>query len=432
MPSSHKCTIWPVNRNIDGTHVTLSIGWFNDPNFAAGFPTFCVAQNALDLACSYRDSVRLGNPAKEIDRETISYSAFGLLGFDITDNFRATFEIRYIKDEITVSTNTSIDRVSQYILAVPIDFSLPLDQLPVEDTQKSDSWNPRFALDYSLTDDFLIYGSVAKGTKPAGFGTAQFAMPQNTKIDQEELWGYELGVKTTWFENTLLANLALFFHDYSDRQVGITVEDPVSGWASAGITNAAGAETKGVELELIWTPIDPLTLALGYAYVDAEWTDFNYTEIRADSGGVRPKDQAICANVTGDCSGGFVAGVPEHAASFQANWVTPLTESVEWFANGILTYQDERALYDRVRTAFVDEYYLLDLQLGVQTDSWSLLLYVNNALDDDQVRWAQGYQDFRDGMYGGSSGGEPRDEAAMAFLPDPRVVGVRGTWRFGN
>lgn len=418
---------WETTENAD-----YSLGWYNDPNFEAAFPEFCRALDPLDLACSYRDSARLGEPPKTTDRETDSYSVFGLLGFDITDSLSLTAEVRWIDDEIKVTTNTSIDRVSQYVLAMPIDTSLPLEELPTSDTQQSDTVNPRFAIDWRITDNHMVYGSVAKGTKPAGFGTAQFAMPQLARIDQEELWGYELGTKTTWIDNTLLANVAFFFNDYTDRQVGVTVRDPNTGWASAGIVNAAGAETKGVELELIWNPIDPLTLAGGYAYVDAEWTDFKYEDIRADSGGIRPKDQAICGNAAGDCSGAEVAGVPEHSATAQANWTAPMAGDMEYFINAIVAYQGERAVYDRVRTAYIDAYTLVDGQIGIQTPNWSVMLYADNLLDDDGVRWGQGYQDFQDGMYGGSAGGEPRDESIMAFLPTPRIVGIRGTWRFGN
>ncbi len=419
---------WETAENAD-----YSIGWYNDPNFEAGFADFCPAVNFLDLACSYRDSARLGEPPKTIDRETDSYSAFGLLSFDITDSLSITGEVRWIEDEIKVTTNTSIDRVSQYILATPIDFSLPLDQLPVSDTQKSSTVNPRLAIDWRFTDNHMIYGSVAKGTKPAGFGTAQFAMPQNTKIDQEQLWGYELGAKTIWLDNTLLANIAFFYNDYTDRQVGVTVRDPNTGWASAGIVNAAGAETQGVEIELLWNPIEPFTLAAGYAYTDAEWTDFKYEDIRADSGGIRTKDAAICGNAAGDCSGAEIAGVPKNAATVQANWTAPISGGdLEYFINAIAAYTGERALYDRVRTAYIDAYTLVDAQIGVQSPNWSVMFYVDNLLDDDTVRWGQGYQDFQDGMYGGSAGGEPRDETIMAFLPTPRVAGIRGTWRFGN
>ncbi len=150
------------------------------------------------------------------------------------------------------------------------------------------------ALDYRINDDVMVYGSVAKGTKPAGFGTSQFATPQNARVDQEKLWAYELGAKTAWLDGSLQANVAIFYNDYTDRQVGVTVTDPNTGWPAAGIVNAAEAETKGVELELIWRATEDLTLGAGYAYTDAEWTDFNYSEIRADSGGVNEKDMAIC------------------------------------------------------------------------------------------------------------------------------------------
>ena len=419
---------WEQTENRD-----YSLGWFNDPNFKAGLPKFCVAMTALDLACSYKDSLRLGEPPKEIDRETKSYSAFGLFGFDFTENLRLTAELRYMRDEITVSTNTSIDRVSQYILAVPIDHSLPLDQLPVSDKVTSDTVNPRLAIDYRITPDVMVYGSAAKGTKPAGFGTAQFAMPQNTHVDQETLWAYELGAKTMWFDGTLQADMAFYLNDYEDRQVGVTVIDPVSNWASAGVTNAAEAETKGVELSLIWSPIDPLTVGLAYSYTDAEWKEFDYAEIRAAKGRpVGAKDQAICGNVLGDCSGAAVAGVPENAATVLANYTAPLSGDIEWFIDALGTYTDERAVYDRVHTAYIDSYFILDARLGIQTDAWSVQLYANNLLDDDTVRWGQGYQDFEDGMNGGGSGGEPRDETIFAFLPPPRVIGLRATYRFGD
>ena len=415
---------WERTKNWD-----KSIGWFNDPDFDAAFPDFCVAQNALDLACSYRDSVRLGEPPKTIHRNTDSYSVYGLVSYDLSEKITATAEVRYIYDKIEVKTNTSIDRVGQYILAVPIDFSF--ESLPVQDEQNSDTVNPRFAVDYRFTDDIMFYGSAAKGTKPAGFGTAQFAMPQNTRVDKETLWGYELGAKTQWFNNMLQANVALYYNDYEDRQVGVTVRDPVSGWASAGIRNAGAAETKGVEVDLTWSPIDPLTLGVAYSYTDAEFTDFDFTEIRSQSAGeLRAKDQAICQSATGDCDGADVAGVPEHSATLQANYTAPLTGDVEWFVNTIAVYTDERALYDRVRTAYTDDLWVVDAQIGLQSENWTLQIYADNLFDDDTTRWGQGYQDFKNGMYGGSAGGEPRDETIMAFLPPPRVVGLRATWRF--
>ncbi len=412
----------------------MSLGWYNDPNLAF-VPGLC-GSDPFQAACGYAASAAAGMPPKLTQRDTKSWSVFGLIGIDLTERLRLTAEARYIKDEITVTTNTAIDRVSQYILNVPIDLSNfgPPVPLPQSDTQKSDTINPRLALDFSLNDDILLYASAAKGTKPAGFGTSQFALPQAARIDQEKLYAYEVGTKTSWLDGRLLANAAVYFNQYEDRQVGVTVTDPNTFWPAAGIVNAAEAETKGFEVDVSWNPIDPLTLAVGYAYTNAEWKDFNFTDIRNAAAGspVGPtaKDQAICGNVAGDCSGADVAGVPEDALTLIANWTAPLNDQFEWFANVIGTYQSERALYDRINTAYVDSYWNWDAQLGIQNDNWVVQVYANNFLDDKTPRWAQGYQDFRDGMYGGGFGGEPRDETVFAFLPPPRQVGLRVNYSF--
>ena len=404
-----------------------STGWFNDP-FITFVPGFCGAA-PFQVTCSYAASALAGDPAKTISRDTESFSLFGLVGLDLTERLRLTAEARYIEDKITVSTNTAIDRVSQYILNLPIDFSFGAPPvLPATDTQKSDTINPRLALDFRLTEEVLLYGSAAKGTKPAGFGTSQFGTPQNARVKQEKLYAYELGAKSTWRDGRLQANVALFFNDYQDRQVGVTVTDPNTGWPQAGIVNAAEAETRGIEVDISWRPIEALTLALGYAYTDAEWTDFNFSEIR--SGGATVKDRAICGNAAGDCSGMDVAGVPENALSLLANYTAPLRGDMEWFATVIGVFQDERAVFDRINTPTIDSYWNWDAQIGLQTSNWTVQLYADNLFDDDTVRWGQGYNDFRDGMYGGSFGGEPRDETVFAFLTSPRVVGVRASYRF--
>jgi hypothetical protein len=35
-------------------------------------------------------------------------------------------------------------------------------------------------------------------------------------------------------------------------------------------------------------------------------------------------------------------------------------------------------------------------------------------------------------MYGGGFGGEPRDETVFAWLPPPRVIGLRASYKFGG
>jgi len=409
----------------------FSLGWYNDPATAFALPC---GTNPFEISCNYAQSVAGGTPAKETDRDTDSVSLYGMFGYDFTEKFSATLELRYVRDEIKVTTNTLIDRVSQYLLHVPIDLDFgggSPASLPASDTNETNEVNGRLSLDYKFTDVLMMYGSVAKGTKPGGFGTSQFAVPQSSRMDPETLWAYELGLKTEWFDRTLRANGALFFNDYTDRQVGVTITDPITGWPAAGIVNAAGAETAGLELELLWSATDHLTLGLGYAYTDAEWTDFNYSTIRAN--GPTDKDKAICGNVEGNCSGAPIAGIPENALTLIFNYTGPIGGGgLEWFLNANAQFEDERPINDQINTSYIDSRWRADAQLGLQNEAWSIMVFATNLTDDDTVIWGQPYQDFRDGMYGGANGGEPRDESVMAFLPDPRIIGVRASYRFGG
>ena len=409
---------WEDVDNTDGSY-----NWYQDPNLADFLP--CTDPNnpqPFDFACSYEGSVALGDPFKNTERETKSYSVYGLLGFDFTDRLNGTIEARYVRDEIKVTTDTLVTRVDQTVAGVPADLFQP-DLVPTSDKVTTNSFNPRVAISYNFTDDAMLFWSAAKSTKPGGFGTAQFAVPQVSKIDPEKLYATELGTKTTWLDNTLRANASIYYNLYKDRQVSIRRVSPFTNLPEAGVTNAGEAETKGFELELLWSPWEITTFGLGYAYTDAEYTDFNFNEIR--DGDVRVSDMAQCGNMEGDCKGAPVGGIPENALTLLANVTAPLTGDMEWFVNANAQWQDERALNDRINTPYVDAFWNLDMQLGIQTDTWNIMLYSNNLLDNDKAGWGQFSQDFRDGMYGGNNGGEPRDDFVAGFLPNPRVVGLR-------
>ena len=416
------------NEKVDNSDGSLN--YFNSDDFDASFDPFCGADPTvppfITYACSADESIAYGTPLKETSRDTESYSIFGLISYDVTDKFGATFEARFIKDTIEAGTNTLFNRVDQSFFGLTV-------VAPTSEETSTREFNPRLALDYKFTDDAMIYGSVARGSKPGGYGTAQWARPELSELEPEELISWELGTKTTWFGSTLRANGALFYNEYKNRQVGITVTDPLNPamFPASGVSNAGEAETKGLEVELQWLATDTLSFGLGYAYTDSEWTDFDYRDIREDGEPTR-KDKAICGNVNGDCSGAQIAGIPEHAMSFLADYVQPLGGSgMDLFINGIVTYTGERALNDQVVTAEVDALTIVDAQIGLQKDAWNVMLFATNLLDNDQPTWAQGSQiDFRDGSYGNFGG--PRDESAFAFLPTPRIIGMRASYKFGG
>ena len=86
----------------------------------------------------------------------------------------------------------------------------------------------------------------------------------------------------------------------------------------------------------------------------------------------------------------------------------------------------------------------LAAQVGVQAENWDVLLYVNNALDDDTVRFTGGGPglgccfvlgsgiDVSPQSNPGSTVLVDLPTFNSAFKPPPRHVGLRATMRFGG
>src|SRR5690606_29044286 len=86
-------------------------------------------------------------------------------------------------------------------------------------------------------------------------------------FDEETLISYEIGMKSTWFDNRLLVNGAVFYNDYQDLQVNQF--DPVS--AVNNFSNAGDAVINGFELEVQAQVSDNLQVGGSYGYLDPEY-----------------------------------------------------------------------------------------------------------------------------------------------------------------
>src|SRR5690606_36226326 len=79
---------------------------------------------------------------------------------------------------------------------------------------------------------------------------------------------YEFGTKTQWFDRRMTLNLAAFYMKYQDLQVAVFRD------AANLLTNAANADIKGVELELVAAPVRGLPIRAAGAYLDARYMSF--------------------------------------------------------------------------------------------------------------------------------------------------------------
>jgi len=145
-----------------------------------------------------------------------------------------------------------------------------------------DSWNAvtgMLRLDWTPTDDTLIFANYARGYKGGGFGTGggSSVFAPNPEVDKEELDSYEIGWKQNFPDWYLTVNSDLYFYDYKGYQVpNAVIPTPIPGQPVSAYTaflNLPSVQTTGFEIETTWAPTEEFQLLLNYGYTNPEIKD---------------------------------------------------------------------------------------------------------------------------------------------------------------
>lgn len=189
------------------------------------------------------------------DQSQVSYSVAGQLIWRPVEALELSAGSRYSyeRKEIDVSFNGA---------AVPL-------------TKNSRSWNdfsPEVTVAFRPSSTLNIYGSYKQGFKSGGFDAGFGAAARNGKsYDQEQIEGYEAGIKTQLFDRKLIIDAVAYSYDYSGLQVAVFDATTLS----LQILNASDAKLRGVELGAVWiTPVTGLRVSGGFAYNDTEYGEF--------------------------------------------------------------------------------------------------------------------------------------------------------------
>ncbi len=139
------------------------------------------------------------------------------------------------------------------------------------DDLDAEEWGGKIGLTWQINDDHMVYGNYSRGFRSGKFdieflhGThTGFAI---TDADIETLDAYELGYKSTWFDNTLQVDLATFFYKWNNKQTHYV--DPLLG---PQVSNVPESEVTGFEAEVKWAPNESLLFSAGIGILDTEIT----------------------------------------------------------------------------------------------------------------------------------------------------------------
>jgi len=138
---------------------------------------------------------------------------------------------------------------------------------------------PKAVLSWQPDRDDLVYISGSKGFRPGGPNVGVGAICQANltalglnvvppQYSSDSLWSYEIGSKNTFLDHTLQINASLFYIDWSNIQQNVYLP----GCGEQFTANLGKAKSQGGDIEILYKPIEALSLDLTAAYTDAKLT----------------------------------------------------------------------------------------------------------------------------------------------------------------
>jgi len=211
---------------------------------------------------------RFGNTGKNK-----TWSAYADATWQVTPQLVATTGIRYLEDQrrggAFATGNTSALFGGPFLGGV---FGNTGGRTVFSDTETFDAWLPRFSLSYFVSDDLHFYANVGKGrvapvidVNGQGGSANPFAIVNI--LPAEQIWNYEIGLKSQWLDNRIGLDLSWFYQEYENFQTSII--DPVSGVATP--VNAGSATNSGIEAAFNAKFTEQLSVFATLGFIDAQF-----------------------------------------------------------------------------------------------------------------------------------------------------------------
>ncbi len=379
-------------------------------------------------------------------------AAYAQVEWEFTPQWRTTLGLRY--------TDESRDlRVQDYAIdtstldanggsAIPVGGGLFVVQRP------GFEYNPAFILDESdlrqrkisnsdVTpmasiqyligeSEWLDQGSLYL-TYSEGFlsgGLSESPTGELEPFEPEEVQNIELGFKLDLLDRRLRLNGALFYSDYTNRQLTTLVINPEVNSPSPATINAADSTIKGFELETTWLATDRLIIGFNATFTDGEIKEFMDTQITIADTAQPPAANCVRADLSliqvdscpNDRSSENLPRLPEQSYLLSAQyaldtaWGTFLPRiQASWKFDMEFCFD---ALSCTTGLWFEDEQFELSARLGwTSTDErWSASLYGTNLTDEGYIN-------------GGIALVESSGTGGFAVAP-PRMYGAEIQYRF--
>jgi iron complex outermembrane receptor protein len=201
----------------------------------------------------------------------ISYAGYADGSYHFTDKLQLNAGFRITQDDVYASIATRVEP-GVYLQTSTPNLSpnpavnvLPFRQLSTNHT----GYTYRIGPQYFITPSIQLYGTFAHGYKGPLIDTSVNTLDA---IKPEEVDMWEGGLKSSWLDHRLTANITLFHQLFKNYQVNVLNQQVMPNVFQLG--NAGGMLSQGVELEFNARPVDDWLLTATMDLNDSHYTDF--------------------------------------------------------------------------------------------------------------------------------------------------------------
>ena len=295
-------------------------------------------------------------------QDNFAWAVFGQLGFDISEQWDATFSLRYDEDEREQTTDTPPGFIPA-VLAGDL----------VTGQKRKETWDamqPKFTLRWRPDENNTLYGDLSRGFRSGGFNQSGVALAGVAGVfntfDEQTADTLEIGWKGQFADGRVSTNLAYYQTDLEGAYYFIFLVAS----STQNLGSLDEVEYDGLEFELNALLTDTFSLNLGVATMNSE--------------------------ITSDASIPHVVGqeVPltsDYTFNLGFNYAKPLESGREFVVRTDLhsigdTYWgpgDPSFAPLGWNQTVRDPVNVVALRAGVQGDDWSVMAWSKNLFDEE-------------------------------------------------
>jgi outer membrane receptor protein involved in Fe transport len=232
----------------------------------------------------------------------------------------------------------------------------------------------KVGFEHTFNKDIFGYALVSSGYRPGGFNLPTAISPFST-YNSDDLYNYEMGLKTTWLNGRLRANASAYLLKYNDIQ--LNVQDPITYMRAT--KNVGKAQIYGVEFGINYLLSDYLQLGFSGSISNSELLEDVPPTIIDPNGDPNDPNNLVYTGRKGD----KLPGSATENFALSVSYNKPISDHLNLLADVNYKYVGNRLNdFNTDLDVELGSYSLTNMRIGIDhKKGWSLALFADNVFD---------------------------------------------------